>query len=60
MPDWIGINSNHLSAFCGQTVPHTAAGGLNGTSVWAHIANEPHYMMLDLGINYNISTYVYP
>lgn len=55
---WIGVNSSHINSLCGEEPGSghtTLADALNGTGGWAHLPNEVHWFILDLGKIYNIT-----
>jgi len=52
---WIGINSSHIDSFCGEGPAHTLADALNGDDYWEHSVAETHWVIIDLGIQWNVT-----
>ncbi len=54
--DWIGITSAHYESHCGHYLTSfTPQNALDGLYPWLHRVNETHWLILDLGVTYNIS-----
>lgn len=58
--DWIGIDSSHLMAggagvaFCNDESTGRIVDALSGNDYWVCYINHVHYVILDLGVSYNV------
>lgn len=52
--DWLGISNAEYDSHCGDDFGFTPQDALDGISIWVHITDEVHWLILDLGQTYTI------
>jgi hypothetical protein len=52
---WYGLTGDHVIEECGHTSSSSAVNAMDGIAAWAHVVTETHYVVFDLGRNYDIS-----
>ena len=53
--DWLTVDSTNYDSHCGDSLGHTVEEALDGTDYWQHNVEETHYLILDLGVSYNVT-----